>query len=261
MASTAEASTIQAESVSTLTGPSPRRKAFYAVGGFLALAVICLSVGLNSRKSKNSNQSPGGEAIKVTSLDDEGSLFETYPVYSPENIQGKSDKAGLGFNTDQLPFMQDVKAIDAESSMIQQVYEGYEGDEEDREAAKLYGESSALDLFQGATSMQGTDYLSTLESTIYGTGLGNSTFFCFPRNSTELVQAVASTTCRVVFLSRDFDDPYNVRREMRVFGYKVIIGHPIRRPLILPRRGVVRPFRGTVLIECEQNISIYTILQ
>lgn len=250
MAFIPEQTSIQGESHGSNAKPL-QKNLLYAIGGVLAVAavIIGLSVGLtaNQRKSKSTANSNPAETIHTTSLDEEGTLFETVSFEVPltAGIHGAASPYESSSSSDSLSFLGDAEKYSGNS--INGIADL--GDD-DGSNVILKGEPSPFGIIPGSISMQGPldapfDYLQTIENALYsGTGLANSTFFCFPRNSSEVIQAVASVTCRVVFLSRDFDNPYNVRREMRVYGYKIIIGHPVRRPLITPAKGVVRPFRG-----------------
>lgn len=86
--------------------------------------------------------------------------------------------------------------------------------------------------------------LSSPPSLLKSAGLGNSTFFCFPRDGVEVVQAFESATCYVIFLTRTTDNPYNIRKELRVWTTKIVIGHPVSPPRLRPTRSVERLLTG-----------------
>lgn len=83
-------------------------------------------------------------------------------------------------------------------------------------------------------------FLSSPPSLLKSAGLGNSTFFCFPRDGAEVVQAFQSSTCYVIFLTRTTDNPYSIRKELRVWTTKIVIGHPVSPPRLRPARTVER---------------------
>jgi len=76
-----------------------------------------------------------------------------------------------------------------------------------------------------------------------GMQAGGGAMVCYPANGEELVTAVVGTACTVIMLTRNYFDPYEVKKEMIVSSRKVIIGNPLTLPLLDPVK-IERLFHG-----------------
>lgn len=233
-----------------LSAPCRRKASCFAVAGVLVLIATCLSVGLtvnkwNQPKEKLEGPSEAVQAKGFDGSDSEGSLFSS--VITNVSISSSSEGGVSSFDANPLDTSSASNSLGgSEDGTSAEELETIETDDDPFEVI-LPGGVTGLDLLQGGvTSMQGgeADYLNQIQNAIYSTGLGNSTPTCIPRNSTELVQAIDSLTCRVIILTKDREDPYTVRKTLRVVGPKILIGHPARRPVVKAAKGVVRTLHG-----------------
>lgn len=208
----------------------------YFLGG-LALVVllgICIGVGLaidkrNKHEITNSGmgRQPSDEGFQTTSSDSEngpeGSLFYTVSVNTVIS------------STSMNPISSEI--ISPESTPVI-------SEEEEQLPATSF--SFLNSLYGNMANMQGGEEgpSTSLDQAIYSAGLRNSTFMCFPQNGDEVLQAVNSANCRVIILTETSDNIYDIKTELQIVGRKIIMGHPVRRPVLKPAKGVERLFHG-----------------
>jgi len=66
---------------------------------------------------------------------------------------------------------------------------------------------------------------------------------CYPKDGEELARAVQADDCSLIFLTRNYFDPYYVRTQMIVSSPKIIMGSPVTLPALRPLK-IERLFHG-----------------
>lgn len=209
---------------------------YFLFGLVVVILGICLGVGtVGYQRINHKNASSGrakqsrGENFQATSDYEnglEGSLFDTSPVSLNDVL------SSTGVN----PIASGVVSPDSTAAVNEQ--------KEEQLPATSF--SFLNSLYSNTVNMQGgeQDPLASLDQAIYSAGLHNSTFMCFPQNGDELLQAINSANCRVIILTETEDNIYEVKSELQIAGRKIIMGHPVRRPVLKPAKGVERLFHG-----------------
>ena len=103
----------------------------------------------------------------------------------------------------------------------------------------------------GTSDESGTGTASGMEKVVTSTwkallnvqGMQATTAICYPMDGDQLVEAVTGAECAVIMLTRDYFDPYTIKKEMVVSTPKVIIGNPLTLPALHPSK-IERLFHG-----------------